>query len=237
MVNMHIIQKLLLLLTLSQLGACAVISKEQCLNADWQKIGYNVGKNGNLDKSTAFEKRKRACEKHNASANWQQFERGHSDGIVAFCQLNNAVELGINGSTNAINNNICSERDYPGFQNAFKAGYKLYVLNSRVDEADSGILLAENQISHYKKSLHVINKKISSKAISKKELSHLLFQRKKLRSDIKHLIYDIDSYHQHLDQYIYDRDQYADYLYYDYKANLSDDFIDPRKNRNSKFQY
>jgi len=227
---MHIIKKLLLLLVLIQLGACAVISKDQCLNADWRKIGYDVGSNGNIDKNSAFEKRKRTCEKHNAIADWKQFELGHSDGIVSFCQLDNAIALGAKGISKAINKNICSERDYPGFRDAFRAGYKLYALNTRVNESDSGISLAYNQINHHKTSILRINKRLNSKETSQKERNRLIKERQKIRSDIKYLARDIELYRQHLHHDIYARDEYADYLYNDYINSLNDQFIDPRNN-------
>jgi len=82
---------ILILITLNQLGACAVISKKECLNADWYQIGKNVAFNGNTDLNNAFDRRKRTCEKHGEIANWQRFQQGHSDGIVEYCQLRNAV--------------------------------------------------------------------------------------------------------------------------------------------------
>ena len=227
---MHIIRTIVLLLSLSQLVACAVISKEQCLDADWRQIGYGVGKNGNTDKTSAFDKRKRTCAKHNASANWREFELGHSDGIVAFCQLDNAVKLGVDGAVHAINKRVCSERDYQGFHESFNTGYKLYILNSRVNEIDITISHAYNQISHHKNNLHRINKKLASNDVNKNERKSLISERKRIRRQIKHLARDINWEEQHLHQALYARDQYADYLD-DYIFHLDNRFIDPRDNK------
>ena len=51
------------LLVLSQLGACAVMSKQECITADWRQVGYQVGVNGNDDISHAFNVREQACAK------------------------------------------------------------------------------------------------------------------------------------------------------------------------------
>lgn len=229
---MHIIKKTLLLLALSQLGACAVISKEQCLNADWRQIGYDIGSNGNNDKQNAFEKRKRACEKHNTTADWQQFELGHSDGIIDFCQLGNAVKLGVNGASSVVNKNICTERDYPGFREAFSVGYKLYVLNTAVNERDLDISQSYSQINHHKTSIQRINKKLSTKGLDKDVRNHLINERRTIRSDIKYLIRGIDWNRERLHHALYIRDQYSDYLYHDYMINLNDQFVDPRNKKN-----
>lgn len=225
------INKAILLLALSQLGACAVMSKQECLNADWRNVGYGVGLNGNINKSDAFNIRQRACEKHGASANWLQFQQGHADGVVQYCQLSNAVELGIKGASKAIDKQICREHDYPGFGEAFSVGYKLHVLRDRIYQSNSNITTLNNRLSRYRKDIHRINEALNAEDLDKSERKHLQRERRKIRS----YVYDLDREIEHCRQRQYQQksaeSDYSDYVYQDYLLSLSDRFIDPRNKK------
>jgi len=156
------------------------------------------------------------------------FSLGHSDGTVEYCQLNNAVKHGIDGATKAIKNKVCPERDYPGFNHAFNVGYKLHVLNSRVNESHLDISRVESLIENKKQNIYSIDRRLTSKDLEKNQRKHLRYERKQKQQDIKHLIYDLRQYDQRLHHDLYLRDNYADYVYDDYLKQLSNEFIDPR---------
>lgn len=230
---MYVIKKALLLLALSQLGACAVMSKSDCLNADWRQVGYGVGIDGKLDKTDAFNVREKACVKHGAPANWEQFKDGHADGIVEFCQLINAVELGARGAHRAIDNQVCPERDYPGFGEAFRVGYKLHTLNSRIYENNSEIVNLNNQIHRYEKQIRRINQDLSAQGSNESNLNQLKSERRNLRNRIYQLDRNAEQYRRRLYQDQSARDSYSAYVYEDYITTLSDRFVDPRNKKPS----
>jgi len=231
------IKKTLLLLALSQLGACAVMSKQECLNADWRNVGYGVGSNGNSSISDAFNLRERTCAKHGAAANWKQFRQGHSDGIVQFCQLSNALELGVNGTSRAIDERVCPERDYPGFRNAFRVGYKLHELRNRVYRSNSVISDLNSRIYRYQKDIRRINKELNSNEIDKQQAKYL----RRERREIRRYIYDLDREIEQCRQRLYHQqsaaNDYSDYVYQDYLLSLSDKFVDPRNRKHSTSAY
>lgn len=228
---MNGIQKVLLIIALSQLGACAVMSKKECLTADWEQVGYGVGLDGNPNQTYTFNKREKACAKHGAAANWGEFQQGHSDGVVEFCQLGNAVELGADGVSRAIDQQVCPERDYPGFREAFNVGYKLHALRSDVQNSRSTISSLESRRYGYEKDLKHIRKQINSEDTDKLEHKSLRYDRRQIRD----YMYDIDREIEQCRQRLYHEqsvaNDYSDYVYNDYVFSLSDQFVDPRLNR------
>jgi len=217
------------LLILSQLGACAVMSKQECVNADWRQVGYQVGVDGNTDISQAYSARERACSKHGVEANWQHFEQGHADGVVQYCQLDNAVELGVRGASRSIDNQVCSERDYPGFREAFNVGYKLYALRKLVQESDSTIANLNSKTYRHQQDIRRINHDLESEDLDKSARKRLRQERRKIRAYIYELDQEIKQCNNRLYRQKSAARNYSDYVYQDYVFSLNDEFVDPRK--------
>lgn len=230
---MNCIQKIILIITLSQLGACAVISKKDCLDANWHQIGYRVGLSGNIQTDNAFRIREKSCAKHGATANWNQFEQGHDDGLVQYCQLDNAVRLGVNGVHKAIDYQICPERDYPGFTEAFSVGYKLHELRGHVHQIDAYLSDLQSKLYHYQQDIKHINEELRSNDLDKSKRKSLKNKRHKLEKYSHNIKRDIRRQIHRLNDRQAIADHYAEFIYEDYLLHLSNEFIDPRKRRQS----
>ncbi len=231
---MDIIQKIFFLLALTQLGACAAVSKTECLNSDWNRIGYSVGSNGNINKTKAFNLREKICAKHGVNANRESFEQGHADGIVQYCQLSNAVQLGVNNVNRAIDNQVCPESKYTGFRDAFNAGNKLHKLTNYVKKTNSSILRLNNKVKENEKDVDRINKKLSSeKSLNKSERKRLNYELLELHVNSLKLNQEVLQYNERLHENKLNVDDYSEYLYQDYLLNLSNEFVDPRQNKES----
>lgn len=231
------IKKAVLLLALSQLCACAVMSKKECLDANWLKVGYGVGAEGDIKIGEAFNVREHTCAKHGVVANWQQFKQGHGDGIVQFCQLSNALELGAKGITRAIDDQICAEHDYPGFSNAFGVGYKLHELRSRVYSSRSIISDLNSRIYRYEKDIRRINHKLDSDEVDKEQRKYLRRERRQIRSHIYELDHEIAQCERRLYQDQAAANNYHNSIYQDYLLNLSNELVDPRNRKRSTSSY
>lgn len=225
---MCIINKILLLLTLTQLGACAVMSKQECLSADWRQVGFDVALNGNTDISDAYNRRQQACAKHGATANWRQFQLGHSDGTVEYCQLENAMALGANGNSRVVDQQVCAERDYPGFRQAFNVGYQLHILLSRVRDSNESISNLSSSRYDYKKSINPIRHKLDEDNIDDSERKRLRYELREVRNHIYEIDREIEHYRQRVYQEQSEADHYIDNVYDDYLLSVSDRFVDPR---------
>jgi hypothetical protein len=225
---MRIISKILLLLVLTQLGACAVMSKKECLAADWRLVGYGVAVNGDTDISEAYNRRQQTCSKYGASADWRQFQQGHADGIVEYCQLDNAAKLGANGISRVVDHQVCAERDYPGFRQAFNVGYKLHILRSRVADSYSAISNLTSSQYRYQQSIRRIRHRLEQQNIEESEHKQLRRELRHARSRFYQIDREIDHYQQRLYREKSAANDYADNVYDDYLFTVSDTFIDPR---------
>ena len=222
------IATLLMLVVLSQLSACAVMSKKECLNANWQEIGYRVATDGNPDMPTEFNSREKACAKHGAIADWFEFSQGHSDGTVDYCQLSNAVDLGVIGRKSTIDDNVCPENDYPGFNDAFFVGYKLFLLKQEAYHSEITLSDLESTLYSYEKRISRLNNQLSDEELDKSEIKSIKQHRRQIKRNIHDVKSDIKSYENHL---YFDElrvSEYADFLYQDYMLGLSIKYVDPR---------
>merc|ERR1711916_171837 len=66
------------------LQGCASLSKEECLVADWQQIGFEDGSRGR-DLLTLARHRK-ACAKAGITPDRAAYERGHRQGLLRYCK-------------------------------------------------------------------------------------------------------------------------------------------------------
>ncbi len=228
---MERVKTLALVAMLSQLSACAVMSKQQCMDANWREVGYKVAYSGAVSQVETFEKREKACAKHGEVANYQQFLQGFADGRVYHCQLNNAVELGVKGRLRTLENNLCPERDYPGFSEAFEVGFKLNRLRGIASRSSQSISSLNSTIYSNRKRIDRINNKINSGDLDQDDRKRLRHERRRLRDDILYAKREVS----HLERIYYDdlaeARSYQDYVYNDYVYSLDDRHIDPRVRR------
>jgi hypothetical protein len=201
---------------LGQLSACATMRKTDCLNADWHQFGYNAGLKGDLEKTKTFNAQKEACNKKGISANWEQFKQGHSNGIAEFCQLKNAVELGVRGVERAIDNEVCHEEDYPGFSESFWVGYILHVLKNRVNESKAEIASLRSNADKLREHLREIRSDGQG-----------------LSNRIRNIESRIEKAQWRLNEDLPIRDNYSHFIYQDYIPKLSREFIVPRQRETS----
>lgn len=77
------------------LSGCAGLSKDECLNADWQIIGFEDGAAG--QSATRIGDHRRACAKHGVTPDKAAYDAGYHEGIMNYCSFtrgNNAAVAG-----------------------------------------------------------------------------------------------------------------------------------------------
>ncbi len=81
---------------LAFLGACASLTQEECLSADWRAIGYNDGVRGRLESyvSRHFD----ACGKVGITPDVQAWQAGRTQGLPLYCTPSNAYSVGRAGN-------------------------------------------------------------------------------------------------------------------------------------------
>ena len=111
------------------LGGCAGgMSKEECLYADWQAIGYEDGARG--APANAVSSRRQACaNKAGVTADMSAYLAGRDQGLQEYCRPANAFSIGARG---AHYYGVCTGPDGDEFAAAFQSGHQLYALSFRM---------------------------------------------------------------------------------------------------------
>ncbi|WP_249409203.1 DUF2799 domain-containing protein [Acinetobacter sp. SFB] len=86
--------KMLLLGSIVMLNGCAIMSKNECLSANWGLIGQNDGYNGN---GSFMQKRTQACMKHNAILDTGAYTTGYKKGLKNFCNPQTIFDYALQG--------------------------------------------------------------------------------------------------------------------------------------------
>jgi hypothetical protein len=78
------------------LSACASLSKDECLIADWQLIGYEDGLKGSS--LNRIGEHREACAKHGITPDLNAYNRGHGEGILNYCNYGLGLRDGQSGN-------------------------------------------------------------------------------------------------------------------------------------------
>jgi hypothetical protein len=177
------IRPLLALLAITQLTACAVISKSECEDNNWQRVGYSAGADGEPDSLMAFNKRADICAKYGLPADISEFEVGYAQGKNDFCEISNAVNLGIRGKRRAIDDQVCTDFRYLGFRAAFNKGYGLYKLKRQLADTRSQIDRFEEEIHRNHRKRRQLAQQIQSGNLSEQQIRSAHHYRNRLSRD------------------------------------------------------
>lgn len=115
------------------LSACVHLSKEQCINTNWQQVGYNDGIAGKA--ANTLRNEVEDCQKFHIPVDTQAYHRGWLTGLQIYCapSFEQGKTDGSNGlsSSNILNRNgRCISAGIPlkltQYRAGFRAGQQLY---------------------------------------------------------------------------------------------------------------
>ena len=134
------------------LSGCSSMSKNECLTVDWRTVGYEDGVDGYPADRIAIHRK--ACAKYGVSTDLALYQQGREQGLQEFCKPANGYRVGARGGSYP---SVCPATLEPAFAAAFDSGHQLYVLQSRVSNADA-------QIDYKRRELHQIEHGIAANA-------------------------------------------------------------------------
>lgn len=111
------------------LSSCATLSRQECLTADWQSIGYTDGVAGYS--GHRLQNHSKACAKVGVSPNLTQWEAGRQQGLKQYCTLTNAYKLGLQGYSL---NSVCPTNDAAPLENTNYDGRRIYRHRIQINE-------------------------------------------------------------------------------------------------------
>ena len=122
-----------LALLVSGLAGCASMSKDECLNANWEDIGMRDGLNGAA--RNTFASHVEACREAGVVADPQRYRAAYERGIQRFCVPANGLEAGRRGRSYA--NGTCPVAQEAAFVTAYRRGQDVYRAQQEVDRVNA----------------------------------------------------------------------------------------------------
>jgi hypothetical protein len=129
------------------LGGCATLSKDECIRADWYRIGHEDGTKGYP--SDRIEDHRKACGEFGISPNLSAYRKGRDDGLIHFCTPFSGYEQGKSG---ALYRYVCPHELEANFMRGFRVGTQVRDLTQQIQQVDGKIKAKEKELEKDKLS-------------------------------------------------------------------------------------
>ena len=138
------------------INGCATMSKSECLGAEdysrWRTLGKNDGLEG---KAPQIEKRGQACAKHNIKIDRESYKIGYKEGLFAYCQPQNILNLALQGKGQGQGNWMlqtggsytnCPPERHEELRSYYNVGNNYYQAKTQLDDLENGIASAKSNL-------------------------------------------------------------------------------------------
>lgn len=182
-----IVHWLLLPLLLSLLfSGCATMGKNECLNAQWQSVGYEDGAKG-YNASRIGEYRK-SCAEYNVSPDHEAYMQGRLQGLVQWCKPSNGYYQGTRGATY---NGVCPEALESDFEFAMSEGRAVYDYRKKIHDQEMLIAHLHREYGAIGEQISFMEAELISDQVSPRRRRALLDEIRAAERDRELLRYDI----------------------------------------------
>lgn len=171
---MFIIFRLLPVIFLVSLTACASLSKDECLDADWYQIGLHDGKSGY--KSSRLSEHRKACAEYHVSPDLTDYTQGRDAGLMSYCTPETGLQAGSNGEDYR---GVCPLETEQAFLRKYHEGKTIYELSLEINTHQSRISTIENTLEHNRKKNKLSKKEIRRYKNEIKELTIRIEEKQK----------------------------------------------------------
>jgi hypothetical protein len=162
------------------------MGKNECLNAEWQSVGYEDGAKG-YDASRIGEYRK-SCAEYNVSPNLEAYMQGRQQGLEEWCKPSNGYYQGARG---AIYNGICPEALESDFEFAMSEGRAIYNYRKTIHDHEMLIARLHREYAATEKQISFMEADLISNEVSPRRRRALLDEIRAAEMDRELLRYDI----------------------------------------------
>ena len=121
-----------LVLFVTAISGCATMTPEQCQRADWIDVGLRDGLEGNP--MSTLDERISDCKKIGVVVDTGRYVTGREQGLLKYCQLDNALLLGLNGAFYA---GVCPPMIDPEFRRLYDKGRAVFEWRSEVGRLEA----------------------------------------------------------------------------------------------------
>ena len=136
-------------------SGCATMGKKECLNAQWQNVGYEDGAKGyNASRIGTYRK---SCAEYDISPNLAAYTKGRQQGLAEWCTPSNGYYQGTRGASYK---GVCPKALESDFELAMSQGRAVYDYQKKIRNQEKLIArlkgdynATEEQISSLEKEL------------------------------------------------------------------------------------
>ena len=167
-------------------SGCAAMSKKECLNAQWQSVGYEDGANG-YEASRIGEYRK-SCADYNVSPNVDAYMQGRLQGLAQWCTPSNGYYQGTRG---AVYNGVCPEALESDFEFAMSEGRAVYDYLQKIHDYEMLIDRLHREYGAIGKQISYMESELVSDQVQPRRRRDLLDDIRAAERDRESLRYEI----------------------------------------------
>ncbi len=150
------------------LSGCATLSKQECLQSNWEIIGQNDGANGRP--LNYLDQHRQACSEYRISPDAMAYERGRNRGLLNYCTESRGYSVG----ASAIEfDEVCPEPQRQEFIKGYLRG---------LDQA-----MADVEWESFRKSQDLVFKTLEISHLKGKADDSLTNQLKQMRDEVENL--------------------------------------------------
>lgn len=153
-------------------SACATLSREECLQGSWFDLGLMDGRSGTT--YTRLGNHQKACLEYGIRLDTKQYNAGRERGLEEYCQLDNAIEMGLHGHRYQ---SVCPPSIHSAFQRYNRAAYNVYQCKEALEKLDSKLHDKEDKLLDTKLS-------DEKRAKIRKKIHRLDRERQRLRDEL-----------------------------------------------------
>ena len=122
-------------------NGCATLDEGECRTVDWYDLGIRDGSAGWA--ASRVEEHAKACADFGIRPDRARYEDGRRVGLVDYCRLENAFDVGLAGKTY---HGVCPPKIDRQFRRYHAAAYGVYEANKKIDDIDQRISQLEQRL-------------------------------------------------------------------------------------------
>lgn len=122
-------------------SGCATLSKRDCLEGDWERVGRQDGTEGYT--RARFQKHGEACAEYGVVPDRSKYEAGYKDGIAVYCTPSNGFRMGKQGG---IYQSVCPAALEGAFLSRYRAGREIYQVEQQLQGLTQRMVTLEGQL-------------------------------------------------------------------------------------------
>lgn len=122
-------------------SGCATLSRDECLRADWVRLGREDGIRGYPGER--IEDHRKACSEFGISPDPAAYRKGRANGLIHYCTLSSGYEQGKSGASYHY---VCPRELEAEFMRGFRTGTQVHDLTQQITQVEGKIKAKEKEL-------------------------------------------------------------------------------------------